>query len=72
MKKHIFKIKGAAFMAPSALGILTFFVIPFMVIIYYSMVDNPVRRNFVDLITSFLLLQIQLLRRLPLIRLFFL
>jgi multiple sugar transport system permease protein len=47
MKKHIFKIKGAAFMAPSALGILTFFVIPFMVIIYYSMVDNPVRRNFV-------------------------
>lgn len=47
MKKHTFKIKGAAFMAPSALGILTFFVIPFMVIIYYSMVDNPVRRNFV-------------------------
>lgn len=47
MKKHIFKIKGAAFMASSALGILTFFVIPFMVIIYYSMVDNPVRRNFV-------------------------
>jgi hypothetical protein len=47
MKKHIFKIKGAAFMAPSALGILTFFVVPFMVIIYYSMVDNPVRRNFV-------------------------
>lgn len=47
MKKNIFKIKGAAFMAPSALGILTFFVIPFMVIIYYSMVDNPVRRNFV-------------------------
>lgn len=47
MKKHIFKIKGASFMAPSALGILTFFVIPFMVIIYYSMVDNPVRRNFV-------------------------
>lgn len=34
-------------MAPSALGILTFFVVPFMVIIYYSMVDNPVRRNFV-------------------------
>ncbi len=47
MKKHISKIKGAIFMAPSALGILTFFVIPFMVIIYYSMVDNPVRRNFV-------------------------
>ena len=47
MKKHIFKIKGAAFIAPSALGILTFFVVPFMVIIYYSMVDNPVRRNFV-------------------------
>ena len=47
MKKHIFKIKGSAFMAPSALGILTFFVVPFMVIIYYSMVDNPVRRNFV-------------------------
>lgn len=47
MKKHISKIKGAVFLAPSALGILTFFVIPFMVIIYYSMVDNPVKRNFV-------------------------
>ena len=49
MKKHIFKIKGAAFMAPSALGILTFFVVPFMVIIYYSMVDNPVTVSYTHL-----------------------
>ncbi len=41
------RVKSAAFLAPSGLGVLTFFVIPFIVIIYYSMVDNPVKKNFV-------------------------
>lgn len=49
MKKRQDRFKGAAFMAPSAVGVLTFFVIPFIVIIFYSMVDNPVKKNFVGL-----------------------
>ncbi|MDE7222647.1 MAG: sugar ABC transporter permease, partial [Acetatifactor sp.] len=35
--------------APSFLGVMTFFVVPFIVIIYYSVVDNPISRNFVFL-----------------------
>jgi multiple sugar transport system permease protein len=32
---------------PSLLGVLMFFVVPFMVVIYYSLVDNPISREFV-------------------------
>ncbi len=38
-----------AFLAPSAIGVLTFFVLPFLVVIYYSVVDNPVNHSFVYL-----------------------
>lgn len=41
------KIKSVSFLAPSGLGVLTFFVLPFFVIIYYSLVDNPIKKNFV-------------------------
>ncbi|MBD5145596.1 MAG: sugar ABC transporter permease [Ruminococcus sp.] len=34
---------------PSLIGVLIFFIIPFCVIIYYSMVDNPINREFVFL-----------------------
>ena len=37
------------YLAPSVLGVLLFFVIPFLVVIYYSMVDNPISNNFVFL-----------------------
>ena len=37
------------FIAPSFLGVLVFFILPFMVVIYYSMVDNPISANFVFL-----------------------
>jgi multiple sugar transport system permease protein len=36
-----------AFLLPSLLGVMTFFVSPFFVVIYYSMIDNPIRKNFV-------------------------
>ncbi len=49
MNRRTDRFKGAAFMAPSVAGVLTFFVIPFIVIIFYSMVDNPIRKNFVGL-----------------------
>lgn len=43
------KIGSALYIAPSFLGVLLFFILPFCVIIYYSMVDNPISANFVFL-----------------------
>jgi len=43
------KISSGLYIAPSFLGVLLFFIIPFAVIIYYSMVDNPISANFVFL-----------------------
>lgn len=40
---------AALFLTPSLLGVLLFFVIPFFVIIYYSVVDNPIHNEFVFL-----------------------
>ena len=41
------KVSSGLFIAPSFLGVLLFFVLPFMVIIFYSVVDNPISHNFV-------------------------
>ena len=35
------------FMFPSVAGVALFFLIPFFVVIYYSLIDNPVRHKFV-------------------------
>lgn len=56
-KKHIkttrrtrkLKVSSGAFIAPSFFGVLAFFILPFMVVIYYSLVDNPISGNFVFL-----------------------
>ena len=37
------------FLFPSLAGVLVFFVIPFLVVIYYSILDNPISKNFVFL-----------------------
>ena len=34
-------------LAPSFLGVAVFYIIPFFVIVYYSMIDNVIHRNFV-------------------------
>jgi len=34
-------------MVPSLLGVFVFFILPFFVVIYYSMVDNPINASFV-------------------------
>ncbi len=34
---------------PSLVGVLVFFIVPFFVIIFYSMVDNPINKDFVFL-----------------------
>ncbi|MFA6948361.1 MAG: sugar ABC transporter permease [Eubacteriales bacterium] len=41
------KRKTSIFLIPSLIGVLTFFIVPFCVIIYYSLVDNPIQKNFV-------------------------
>lgn len=48
---------SAWFLAPGALGVLVFFVLPFAVIVYYSLVDDPVGRQFVGLTNYKSLLQ---------------
>lgn len=56
-KKHIkttkrtrkIKISSGVFIAPSFLGVMAFFLIPFCVVIFYSLVDNPISANFVFL-----------------------
>ncbi|MBR6382223.1 MAG: sugar ABC transporter permease [Lachnospiraceae bacterium] len=37
------------FLIPSVLGAMLFFFVPFMVVIYYAGVDNPISKNFVGL-----------------------
>jgi multiple sugar transport system permease protein len=41
------RLVSLAFVSPSLLGILVFFVIPFFVVIYYAFVNNPVQHEFV-------------------------
>ena len=43
------KRSSGLFIAPSFLGVLAFFILPFLVVIYYSVVDNPISGNFVFL-----------------------
>lgn len=41
------RVSAAMFLSPSVIGVLLFFVLPFFVVIYYSMIDNPISANFV-------------------------
>lgn len=41
------KIGSGLYLAPSFLGVMMFYIIPFAVIIFYSMVDNPISKQFV-------------------------
>ncbi len=38
-----------AFLSPSVLGVAVFFILPFIIIIYYSLIDGVVTKNFVGL-----------------------
>lgn len=52
-KRHISKSERAEqrttalFLIPSLLGVLTFFVLPFIIVIYYSFIDGPINKKFV-------------------------
>ena len=41
--------KSALFLAPSMIGVSLFFVLPFLVVIFYSVVNNPIQHKFVFL-----------------------
>ena len=43
------RLRDAAFLSPSLVGLCVFFVLPFTVVIYYAMIDNPIGANFVFL-----------------------
>ena len=49
MDKSIHRVKNrsALFLLPSVIGVALFFVLPFFVVIYYSMIDNPISGQFV-------------------------
>jgi multiple sugar transport system permease protein len=42
-------INGWLWLAPSFLGVAVFYIVPFFVIVYYSLIDNVFQRNFVFL-----------------------
>lgn len=53
-KKNYFKSRNrrrqagaVAFLTPSLVGVFLFFILPFFVVIYYSLVDNPISAQFV-------------------------
>lgn len=41
------RIGALAFLSPSLIGVFLFFVLPFFVVVYYSMIDNPISAEFV-------------------------
>lgn len=43
------KVSSGLFIAPSFLGVMLFFIIPFLVVIYYSLINNPISGEFVFL-----------------------
>ena len=43
------RITEVTFLAPSSIGVLVFFILPFFVVVYYSVIDNPINRDFVFL-----------------------
>ena len=51
MDKSIRRVKNisALYLLPSIIGVTLFFILPFFVVIYYSLIDNPISGEFVFL-----------------------
>lgn len=43
------RLASWAFLLPSLLGVTVFFILPFLVVIYYSFIDNPINKSFAGL-----------------------
>ena len=48
-RERIDRFKTSLFIAPSFFGATVFFILPFFVVIYYSLIDNPINREFVGI-----------------------
>ena len=48
-RQRIDRFKTSLFIAPSFFGAAVFFILPFFVVAYYSVIDNPINREFVGL-----------------------
>ena len=48
-RKLVDRLCSFAFIGPSALGVGLFFIIPFFIVVYYSVINNPIQREFVFL-----------------------
>ena len=46
-RKEKTKLVSGMFLAPSVLGVLIFFVLPFLVVIYFSFINNSIQKKFV-------------------------
>lgn len=42
-------LRDLAFLSPSLIGVSVFFIVPFFVVIYYSLINNPIQHKFVFL-----------------------
>lgn len=49
-RQRIDRFKTSLFIAPSFFGAAVFFILPFFVVAYYSLIDNPINREFVGLL----------------------
>lgn len=49
------RLRDLAFLSPSILGVAIFFIVPFFVIVYYSLINNPIQHHFV-LFNNFVML----------------
>lgn len=41
------RLRDFAFLSPSVIGVGVFFIVPFFVIVYYSVINNPIQHEFV-------------------------
>ncbi|MEA4894368.1 MAG: sugar ABC transporter permease [Oscillospiraceae bacterium] len=41
------RLRDLAFLSPSILGVGIFFIVPFFVVVYYSLINNPIQHRFV-------------------------
>ena len=48
-KRHRETINGSLWLAPSFLGVAIFYIVPFFVVVYYSVIQSPLNPNFVFL-----------------------
>ena len=47
LRDRLGKLNIVMFLMPSLIGVLTFYLVPFVVVIFYSVVDNPINKQFV-------------------------